>query len=377
MRQPAISATQIAFEYGGDIWVVQKDGGDARRITSTAAVEANPHFSPDGKWIAFSSNRSGIPQVYIVPAQGGSPTCLTWYPAPSYPRGWTRDGKQVLYASNRESAPASYNRLWTVPAKGGPSDLLPAPWAFDGNYSPDGSKITIDRVSRWDVEWRHYRGGQNTPLLVLDLKTLTEQSIPTEGSMDIHPLWMNDEIYFLSDRDFIMNVWAYNPATSALRQVTTLKTGDIKWLEGNGKELVFEHKGYLHLLDPVTGKSKQLDITVTGDFPWAENRSENVTNNISNATLSPTGKRILLEARGEIFTVPVENGDPRNLTGSSGAADRRPMWSPDGKEIAWFSDKDGQSYAFYITDQEGIKEPRKIAIGESKLGWDPTWSPRW
>lgn len=375
LRQPAISATQIAFAYGGDIWVTQKAGGDARRITSTAAVEANPHFSPDGQWIAFSSDRTGIPQVYIVPAQGGTPTRLTWYPAPSYPRGWAPDGKQVLYASNRESAPTGYNRLWTVPAKGGPSALVPAPWGFDGRYSPDGNKIIVDRVSRWDVEWRHYRGGQNTPLQVLDLKTLAEQAIPAEGSMDIHPVWMNNEIYFLSDRDFIMNVWAYNTTTATLRQVTHLKTGDIKWLEANGKELVYEQNGYLHLLDPVSGQSKQLDITVTGDFPWAEVRSENVTPAVSGASLSPTGKRILLEARGEIFTVPVENGDPRNLTRSSGAADRRPIWSPDGKEIAWFSDKDGLSYSLYITDQEGIKEPRKIAIGESKLGWDPTWSP--
>ncbi|MEP7111374.1 MAG: PDZ domain-containing protein [Ferruginibacter sp.] len=375
LRQPAISATQIAFEYGGDIWVTQKSGGDARRITSTPAVEGNPHFSPDGKWIAFNSNRSGIQQVYIVEARGGSPIRLTWYPSSSFPRGWTPDGKQVLYSSARATAPAEYNRLWTVPAKGGPSDLLPAPWGFDGNYSPDGNKMAIDRVSRWDVEWRHYRGGQNTPLQILDLKTLAEQSIPAEGSMDIHPLWMNNEIYFLSDRDFIMNIWAYNTVTSSLRQITTLKTGDIKWLQGNGTELVYEHNGYLNLLDPVTGNSKQLDITVTGDFPWAETRSENITKDISNASLSPTGKRILLQARGEIFTVPVENGDPRNLTHSSGAADRRPVWSPDGKEIAWFSDKDNQSYALYITDQEGIKEPRKISIGESKLGWEPVWSP--
>ncbi len=375
LRQPDISATQITFEYGGDIWAAEKNGGEAKRITSTPAVESNPHFSPDGQWIAFSSDRSGIPQIYTVSAQGGSPTRLVWYPSPSYPRGWTPDGKQVLYASGRESAPVGYNRLWTVPATGGPSTLLPAPWGFDGKYSPDGGKLTIDRVSRWDVEWRHYRGGQNTPLQVLDLKTLTEQSIPTEGSMDIHPLWMNNEIYFLSDRDFIMNIWAYNTANASVRQVTTLKTGDIKWLSGNGKELVYEHDGYLYLLDPATGKSSQLNITVTGDFPWAETRSENVTKDITNASLSPTGRRILLEARGEIFTVPVENGDPRNLTRSSGAADRRPVWSPDGKEIAWFSDKDGQSYALYITDQEGIKEPRRISIGESKLAWDPTWSP--
>lgn len=324
LRQPAISATQIAFEYGGDIWVTPKNGGEARRITSTPASEENPHFSPDGQWLTFSSNRSGIDQVYVVSAQGGSPIRLTWYPAASYPRGWTSDGKHVLYASSRETAPTGYNRLWTVPAKGGPSTLLPAPWGFDGHYAPDGSKLIVDRVS---------------------------------------------------DRDFIMNVWAYNPATSSLRQVTKLTNGDIKWLEGNGNELVYEHSGYLHLLDPSTGKSTPLAITVVGDFPWTETHSEVVTKSATNASLSPTGKRILLEARGDIFTVPVENGDPRNLTRSSYAADRRPVWSPSGKEIAWFSDKDGQGYALYVADQEGVKEPRKISIGESKLAWNPTWSP--
>ena len=374
LRQPAISATSIAFEYGGDIWVTEKNGGNARRITSTAAVEGNPHFSPDGNTIAFNSNRSGIPAVYTVPSEGGTPTRLSWYPSASFPRGWSPDGKQILYASGRETAPTQFNRLWTVPVKGGPATSTPAPWAFEGKYSPDGTKMVIDRVSRWDGEWRHYRGGQNTALQVLDLKTLAEQAIPNEGSMDIHPIWMNDEIYFLSDRDFIMNVWAYNTSTKALRQVTKLATGDIKWLEGNGKELVYEHNGYLHLLDPASGKSKQVEINVTGDFPWAETRSENVTSKITSASLSPTGKRILLEARGEIFTVPVENGDARNLTQSSGAADRRPIWSPDGKQIAWFSDKD-QNYALYIRDQEGLKEPRKISIGESKLAWEPVWSP--
>ena len=375
LRQPAISATQIAFEYGGDIWVTPLSGGEARRITSTPAVESNPHFSPDGQWLAFSSNRSGIAQVYVVSSNGGEPKRLTWYPSASIPRAWTPDGKAILYASSRETAPVDFNRLWTVPVNGGPSVLLPAPWGFDGNYSPDGSQLTIDRVSRWDAEWRHYRGGQNTPLQVINLTTLAEQSIPTEGSMDIHPLWMNDEIYFLSDRDFIMNVWAFNPATSAVQQVTNLQTGDIKWLQGNGKDLVYEHGGHIYMLDPKTGSSKQVIINVTGDFPWAETKSIDVTKSIVSASLSPTGKRILVEARGEIFTVPVENGDPRNLTRSSGAADRSPLWSPDGREIAWFSDKDSIGYALYITDQEGTKEPRKISIGDSKLAWDATWSP--
>jgi tricorn protease len=375
LREPAISATQVAFTYGGDIWISSKNGGESRRITSTPATEANPHFSPDGQWLTFSSDRSGMPQVYVVSAQGGTPTRLTWYPAASFPRGWTPDGKNVLYASGRENAPTTINRLWTVPATGGASTMLPAPWGFDGKISADGNKIVVDRVSRWDVEWRHYRGGQNTPLQILDLKTLKEENIPTQGSMDLRPVWLNNEVFYLSDADFIMNIWAYNPATGKTRQVTDLSSGDIKSLNSNGKELVYEHKGYVHVYDPATKKDQQLTINVVGDFPWAETKMEDVTRSSTNASLSPTGKRILLESRGEIFTIPVENGDARNLTRSSGAADRRPLWSPDGKQIAWLSDKDGTGYALYITDQENTKEPRRISIGDSKLWWDPAWSP--
>ncbi|HEY4111999.1 S41 family peptidase [Puia sp.] len=375
LRQPSLGATQIAFEYGGDIWVVDKNGGEARRITSTAATESDAHFSPDGKWIAFTSNRSGTTAVYVVGTEGGNPTRLTWYPAPTSARGWTPDGKRIIYASARETGPVNYNRLWSVASGGGASDLLPAPWGFDGSLSPDGKKMVVDRVSRWDVEFRHYRGGQNTPLRILDLESLAETELPGERTMDIHPVWQGDEVFFLSDRDFIMNVWAYSVSKGSLRQVTHLKTGDIKWLSGNGKELVYEHGGYLFLLDPASGASRQLEITVHGDFPWAESHWENVTSRSTSVSLSPTGKRILVEARGEVFTVPVENGNARNLTNSNDAADRSPLWSPDGKQIAWFSDKGGAGYALYLTGQEGKGEPKKISIGESKLAWEPCWSP--
>ena len=375
LRQPSLSASLIAFEYGGDIWVADKSGGEARRITSTAATESDPHFSPDGKWIAFTSNRSGTTAVYVVSAEGGNPVRLTWYPAATFARGWTPDGKRVIYACARETAPTNYNRLWSVAVEGGASTLLPAPWGSDGSLAPDGKKIVVDRVSRWDVEWRHYRGGQNTSLTVLDLETLKETAIPGERTMDIHPVWQGEEIYFLSDRDFIMNVWAYSVSKGTLRQVTHLKEGDIKWLGGNGKELVFERAGYLFLLDPASGTSRQLDIRVHGDFPWAEPHWENITSRATSASLSPTGKRIVVEARGDIFTVPIENGNARNLTHSSDAADRAPSWSPDGKWIAWFSDKGGDGYALYLTDQEGKGEPRKISIGEAKLAWEPCWSP--
>ena len=376
LRQPSLSAEHIAFIYAADLWIADKAGGEARRLTSTAAVEGDPHFSPDGKQIAFTSNRSGTNAVYVLPIGGGTPKRLTWYPAASLARGWTPDGKEVLYASSRETAPTSYNRLWTVPVTGGPSVLVPAPWANDGSYASDGKRLVIDRMTRWDVEWRAYRGGQNTPLTIMSLDKLEEVKIPnSERSTDIQPIWMGNTIYFLSDRDWTMNIWAYSPVNSTLRQVSKFSGSDIKWLGGFQNTLIFERDGHLHTMDPASGTSKQLSIRVNGDFPWAETRWENVTSRASAAALSPTGKRVALEARGEIFTVPVENGDPRNLTRSSGTADRAPSWSPDGTRIAWFSDAGGEGYGLMVTNQDGMTPPRRIAIGESKMAWEPVWSP--
>jgi tricorn protease len=374
LRQPDVNGRQVVFAYGSDLWLGDLDGGQVRRLTSTPAVESDPHFSPDGQSVAFTSNRSGMPMVYVVPASGGEPRRLTWYPAPAYARGWTPDGARVLYASSRETAPVAFQRLWTVAAAGGPSDLLPAPWGHDGAYSPDGKKIVVDRVTRWDVEWRHYRGGQNTPLTILDLGSLQETRLPNERTIDVQPVWMGDAVYFLSDRDGIMNVWSYEPEGGGLRQLTRFPTADVKWLSGHAGTLVFEHDGTLHTLDVASGATHGLVFTVRGDFPWAEPRWEDVTKRIASATLSPTGKRVLIEARGEIFTVPVEKGDTRNLTRSSGAADRAPVWSPKGDEVAWFSDS-GEGYELLIGSQDGLEPPRRLGIGPSKMAWDVAWSP--
>jgi tricorn protease len=375
LRQPSLSADQVAFTYGADLWVAPRDGGLARRITATPAVETAPHFSPDGRWIAFTSNRSGVPSVYVVAAEGGEPTRLSWYPAASYARGWTRDGSRVLYSSTRETAPTGYERLWTVAREGGPSTLLPAPWAHDGSYATDGRRMVIDRVSRWDWEWRSYRGGQNTPLVILDLESLEEIRLPNpDRSTDRYPVWVGEEIFFLSDRDWAMNVWSYEVASGALTQVTRFTDADVKTLSGGANGLVFEQDGYIHLLDSATGEARRLEITVRGDFPWAEVEWEDVGDAVFSASLSPTGKRVAMEARGEIFTVPVEHGDFRNLTRTSGAADRAPVWSPDGATVAWFSD-DGAGYELLLGDQDGLSEPRRIGIGESRMAWEVTWSP--
>jgi tricorn protease len=375
LRQPTISSEYIAFIYGGDVWRANLDGSQVRRITSTPAVESDPHFSPDGNWLAFTSDRSGSSSVYVVSKEGGDPKRLTWHPSASGVRGWTPDGKHVLYASTRETAPVSFNRLWTVSVDGGPSEKLSEQWGFDGSYSADGKRIALDKMSRWDTEWRAYRGGQNTPLILLDLTDQSEVLLPNESTTDIQPLWLGDEVFFLSDRDWTMNVWAYRVSDKSLRQVTKLKGTDVKWLGGKNGQLIIEQNGYLHLLDPATGATTQLNIEVIGDFPWAATKWEDVSSRATSVSLSPSGKRALMEARGEIFTVPVEYGDPRNLTQSSDAADRNPIWSPKKEEIAWFSDAGGEGYALYLAKQDGMSEPKRIPIGESKMAWSPVWSP--
>jgi tricorn protease len=375
LRQPALSSTHIAFAYGGDIWVTDLDNQKVLRLTSTPAVESNPQFSPDGKWIAFNSNRSGNQAVYIVPIEGGSPKRLTWHPSSASVCGWSSDGKLVLYSTSRDNAPGGFARLWTVSVEGGPSTVLTNQWATDGSFSPDGKQIVIDRIQRWDVEWRHYRGGQNTPLVILNLTDQTEKLLPNESTMDIHPLWLGNTIYFLSDRDRTSNIWSYTPGSGELKQVTTYTGSDIKWLSGFGNKLAFERDGYLHLLDLSSNESKQFSITINADFPWAETKWEDVTKSIGSVSLSPTGKRVIMEARGDIYTIPAENGDARNITNSSGVADHAPVWSPKGNEVAWFSDADGKGYAMLVASQDGLSKPRSISIGESKMAWEPVWSP--
>jgi tricorn protease len=375
LRQPDMNSDHIVFTYGSDVWVYAFATQETKRITSTPAQEANPMLSPDGKWIAFTSNRSGTASVYIVSVDGGQPKRLTWHPNGSGVRGWTNDGKSVLYVSSRETAPRPYNRLWTVPVEGGAPSLVSAQWGFSGSYAPNGKQIAIDKMSRWDGEWRAYRGGQNTPLIILDLQTSAETLLPHTNTTDIQPLWMGDDIYFLSDRDLVMNIWKYNTQSKSLSQVTKFKGSDIKWISGDSGSIVYEREGFIYTYNLASKKSKKININVVGDFPWAETKFENVTRSSRSASLSPNGKRAIMESRGEIFTVPVEFGDARNITQSSGTADRAPIWSPKGDKIAWFSDEDRKGYALFTASQDGMSDKTKISIGESKMAWNPSWSP--
>ena len=228
--------------------------------------------------------------------------------------------------------------------------------------------------SSWDEERRNYRGGQNRPIWIVDLKTYDLVSPPWTDSKDMDPVWSGDTVYFLSDRDGVSNVWAFDTKSRKLTQTTRFTDFDVKTIDAGGGAIVFEQAGRIHSLDPKSGKSQVVEITARGDFPWMMPRWEDVTSRISNIALSPTGKRVVVEARGEIFTIPAEKGDIRNLTNSSGSAEREPAWSPDGKWVSYFSDKSGE-YKLVIESQDGIAPPREIALANPKHYYTPSWSP--
>jgi tricorn protease len=375
LRTPTVSASQIAFAYANNIWTVPRSGGSARRLTSFQGQTSNPHFSPDGKWIAFSGEYAGNFDVYVVPAEGGEPRRLTWHPGGDLVQGWTADGKSVLFSSSRATwAPSGAPRFWTVPATGGIEEPFPLPRAYQGKISADGSRIAYRMNNSWDEERRNYRGGQNRPVWIVDLKSYDLTSPPWTDSKDVDPVWIDDAVYFISDRDGVANIWAYETKSKKLSQLTRFTDFDVKALDSGAGAIVFEQAGYVHELDPSSGREHVVNITAAGDFPWMMPNWKDVTNRLTNMALSPTGKRVVVEARGEIFTVPAEKGDIRNLTNSSGSAERDPAWSPDGKFVSYFSDKSGE-YRLYIEAQDGLTPPREIVLQHPTHYYTPSWSP--
>ena len=375
LRSPTVSATQIAFTYANNVWVVERGGGVARRVTSFQGQTTNPHFSPDGQWIAFTGEYAGNADVYVVPAEGGEPRRLTWHPGADTVQGWTADGKNVMFASGRASAaPSAAPRFWTVPIEGGVEQPMALPRAYQGKISPDGSHIAYRLNNSWDEERRNYRGGQNRPIWIVDTKTYELVTPPWTDSKDLDPVWVGDSVYFLSDRDGVSNVWSYDLRARKLTQVTRFTDFDVKSLDAGGGIVVFEQAGYVHELDPKTGKSSVVTIRATGDFPWMMPRWEDVTNRMTGIVLSPTGKRIAAEARGEIFTIPAEKGDVRNLSHSSGSAERDPAWSPDGKYLSYFSDQSGE-YKLVLETPDGLTPAREIALDKPAHYYTPSWSP--
>lgn len=376
LRNPSLSADSIAFLYADDIWSVARDGGEARRLTSTGTVTAGPYYSPDHSQIAYSTTAQGLTDVYVIGAAGGVPRRLTWEPTGSKVAGWTADGQEVLFTSGHASH-ADFLRLFHVRADGvGPAQVYPLPGAAGGSFSADGKTLAYVPFAQWQAAWKRYRGGQTTPIWLADMKTLDVEKIPRENSNDSHPVWVGTSVYFLSDRDGRVSLYRYDTGSKQVEKLLDQPAFDLKTMSAGPGALVYEQFGSLHLYDLATRQERTVAVSIHGDLPQlAPHRSKVAANEVQTIALSPTGARIVAEAHGDIFTLPAEKGDIRNLTATPGAAERDPAWSPDGKRIAYFSDASGE-YQLFIRDQDGIKAPTIIDLGtEPSFFYAPHWSP--
>lgn len=375
LQEPTLNKDTIVFVFAGDLWRVPRAGGDAIRLTSHPGSEQAPHFSPDGTQIAFTADYDGNPDVYVMPAAGGVPTRLTSHPGPDEVVNWTPDGSRILFLSPRDMANDGA-RLFTVPPTGGFPTAVPLPMGIEGSYSPDGKRLAYVPIFQWQAAWKRYRGGQTKPIWIADLADSSIEKLPRENSNDSAPMWAGDTIYFLSDRDGPVTLFACDLRTKSVKRVVENKDFDLKSASLGPDAIVYEQFGSLHLYDLKSARTHTVNVRVTGDFPEVRPRFQEIKGGALQAgRLSPTGQRAVFELRGEIITAPAEKGDVRNLTRTTGVAERDPSWSPDGKWIAYFSDESGE-YALHLSPQTGLGEKRVIALGEPpSFYYAPTWSP--
>ena len=377
LAQPAIGDAAVAFVYAGDLWSAPLAGGPARRLTSDEGTESNPVFSPDGAQIAFSAQYDGNTDVYVMPAAGGIPTRLTWHPGADIVQSFTPDGTGVLFTSPRHVFTGRYQQLFTVPVSGGIPTQLPIPNASAGAYSSDGMRIVYNPLAQAFLQWKSYRGGTHSVLYLYDTRTHAVEKIPQPASRanDVDARWVGDTIYFRSDRNGEFNVFAYDTATRAVTQITHHTDFPVLSLDVRAGRAVYEQAGYLHAL-PLGGgaQATRLRIGAAADLQALRPRWAKGANWIRGAEISPTGARAVFEYRGEIVTVPVEKGDPRNITNTTGAHERHPSWSPDGTRIAYFSDASGE-YMLHIAPQDGRGEVRTFAPGGAGFYELLDWSP--
>jgi tricorn protease len=375
LRYPDISRDSVVFVYAGDLWTAPRAGGSARRLTSAPGSEIFPKFSPDGQWIAFTGQYDGNDDVYVIPANGGEPRRLTFHPASDNVLGWTPDSKSILFRSNRGGGGGPMiSRLYTIPLEGGMEQMLPIPRASLTSFSPDGSKIAYNPTSQEFRTWKRYRGGWFNYIGIYDLKKNTYEELPRSGALDQFPMWSGNAIYYISDREGTMNLYRYDMEVKRNAKLTSYSEYDIKWPSLNAGAIVYENGGTLHVLDLKPGsKPKDIAIEVAGDLITTRPDIKTVTNGVRSFAISPGGVRAVVEARGDILTVPAEKGAIRNLTDSPGVHERDAVWSPDGKWIAYFSDRSGD-FELYLRPQLGGDEVRITTDGNC-YRFEPFWSP--
>ena len=384
LRQPDINGNQVVFVYAGDIWTVSAQGGEARRLTSHKGNELYPKISPDGKWIAFSAEYSGSRQIWVMPSEGGSAKQLTYYNSVGVmpPRGgfdnvvldWTSDSKQILFRANRTTFGDRNGMYYLVSIDGGMETPLQIKNGGFAVLSPDDKKICFTPVDREFRSWKRYQGGRATELWIYDLEKNTSEQMTNFTGSDQWPTWYGDNIYYASDKDTKLNIYSYNTQTKQTNQLTFHKDFDVMWPSGNNGSLVYESGGYIYKLDLNSGKSTRLSVNLNYDNPNLVPYFKNVAGDVNSYNISPSGKRVLFDARGDIFSVPAKDGVIENLTQTSGIREIYPVWSPDGKYIAYYSDVTGE-YEIYLLENKKGAVAKQITFGSTAWKDEAIWSP--
>lgn len=386
LRQPALSADRLAFVYAGDIWVANRDGSDPRRLTADPAEENTPIFSPDGSKIAYRANYEGNSDVYVIPADGGQPRQLTWHPGNDVPVAWAPDGSAVAFVSPREREHGRSAQLYHASLDGGLPEKQMEARIYRGTYDADGGRLAyIPHTSGYNglfggsSGWKGYRGGTTPAINIMDLEAGEVVTVPGPRSTNFNPIWLDDQLYFLSDRENkTVNLFRYEPGSQDPTRVSGEREWDIQAASGHGNTIVYEAGGRLKSLDLESGAVSEIPIEISPDLPQLRSRWADASKTIQNIGFSTTGKRALITARGEVFTVPVKHGTTRNLTDSAGTREYTALWSPDGKQIAYIVDSlEGQTLV--VTDQMGDETDTRIELGPhfyQLLAWSGGEEPR-
>lgn len=386
MRFPAIHGDQVVFSYAGDLYTVDAEGGTARRLTSHKGYEMFPRFSPDGSKIAFTAQYDGNTEVYVMPSEGGSPTRLTYTATlgrddvadrmgpNNIVMTWTPDGQHIIFRSREKSFNSFQGDLYKIPVDGGMPEQLPLPKGGFCSFSPDGNKLAYNRVFREFRTWKHYKGGMADEVWIHDFETHETKAITDHEAQDIIPMWKDNSIYFVSDRDWRMNLYRYDMETEELSKLTNFEEYDVKFPSMGKEQLVFENGGYLYKMDLDNHETSRVPVKISNDQLASRHEIVDASEKIRDAGLSPNGKRVAFSARGDVFSVPAREGITYNLTSSSGNHDRNAKWSPDGKHVAYISDKTGE-YEIYMQDQQGEEDPVQLTRGGSTYKYRLTWAP--
>lgn len=386
LRFPHIQGNQVVFSYAGDLYTVSKNGGTARKLTSHIGYEMFPRISPDGKYIAFTGQYDGNTEVFLIPSTGGNPRRLTYTATLSRDDtgdrmgpnniviGWTPDSKNVLFRTRQYTFNDFTGQLMTIPIDGGEAEEIPLKNGGFASFSPDGQKLAYNYIFREFRTWKRYKGGMADDIRLYDFHTHQSEKITQDNCQDIIPMWSADgnRIYFLSDRNQIMNLYVYNLTTRQTRQLTFYKDYDIKFPAIGGNQIVYENGGYLYRFDTNTEEAMKIPVEIVNDQNWARSEWKDVSQQINRINISPNGERIAVSARGDIFTLPAQQGITYNLTNSSSANDLQAQWSPDGRWLAYISDKNEE---FNLWLQDALTGKERMLTDVKTYIFDFKWSP--